>query len=70
MELVDGKKPVREPPLVCEELDLVNVTKVLFTFDVKTAWLVLLARKDVLLGATGASSSAGFFIRNRKSTHS
>ena len=66
MEPVDDGKPVREPPLVCEELDLVNVTKVLLTFDVNTAWLVLLAPKKVVLGATWTSSSADFFVKIRR----
>ena len=37
MEPVEDNKLVKERPLVSEELDLVSVTKVLFTLVVKTA---------------------------------
>ena len=37
MDPADDNRPVIEPLLVCEELDIVSVTRVLFTLDVKTA---------------------------------
>ena len=55
----DEPEVVRKAPLVCEDLDLVDVIKVLFTPVVNTAGLKVLVETAAVLDTAGVDQSAG-----------
>lgn len=62
-ELECDNEAVGEAPLVCEELSLVDVVKVLFPLVAKVAWLRVLVPENEVVGTASKQLSASLWVK-------